>query len=59
MQRREPLIYGGRLTSVDLVGEPDLLELRGGGYISGDIKSASAFSKGSNTSRTGLRRCCG
>lgn len=43
MQRREPLIYGGRLTSGDLVGEPDLLQLRGGGYIPGDIKSGSGF----------------
>ncbi len=43
MQRREPLIYSGRLTSGDLVGEPDLLELRGGGYIPGDIKSGSGF----------------
>lgn len=43
MQRRDPLIYGGRLTSGDLVGEPDLLQLRGGGYIPGDIKSGSGF----------------
>ena len=43
MQRREPLIYGGRLTSGDLVGEPDLLELRGNAYIPGDIKSGSGF----------------
>lgn len=43
MQRRVPLIYGGRLTSGDLVGEPDLLELRGRGYIPGDIKSGSGF----------------
>ncbi len=43
MQRRDPLIYGGRLTSGDLVGEPDLLELRGNGYIPGDIKSGSGF----------------
>ncbi len=43
MQRREPLIYGGRLTSDELVGEPDLLELRGGGYIPGDIKSGSGL----------------
>lgn len=43
MQRREPLIYGGRLTSGDLVGEPDLLELRGNSYIPGDIKSGSGL----------------
>lgn len=43
MQRHERLIYGGRLTSGDLVGEPDLLERRGEGYIPGDIKSGSGF----------------
>jgi len=29
MARREPLIYGGRLSAGDLVGEPDLLEWTG------------------------------
>lgn len=43
INRREPLIYGGRLTSGDLIGEPDLLELRGSGYMPGDIKSGSGF----------------
>lgn len=43
IQRRDPLICGGRLTSGDLVGEPDLLQLRGNGYIPGDIKSGSGF----------------
>ncbi len=43
MQRHDPLIYGGRLTSGDLIGEPDLLQLRNGGYIPGDIKSGSGF----------------
>lgn len=43
MARRDALIYGGRLTSGDLIGEPDLLELRGGGYVPGDIKSGSGF----------------
>lgn len=43
IQSRSPLIYGGRLTTGDLVGEPDLLELRGNGYIPGDIKSGSGF----------------
>lgn len=28
MARKEPLIYRGRLTVDDLVGEPDLLELQ-------------------------------
>ncbi|MBU1690654.1 MAG: TM0106 family RecB-like putative nuclease [Gammaproteobacteria bacterium] len=43
MARHELLIYRGRLTSGDLVGEPDLLELRGNGYIPGDIKSGSGL----------------
>ena len=43
MARCEPLIYGGRLTAGDLVGEPDLLEWTGMGYIPGDIKSGSGF----------------
>jgi len=43
MARREPLIYGGRLTAGDLVGEPDLLEWTDLGYMPGDIKSGSGF----------------
>ncbi len=43
ISRNEKLIYGGRLTSGDLVGEPDLLELRGDKYIPCDIKSGSGF----------------
>jgi hypothetical protein len=35
--------FVGRLTSGDLHGEPDLLELRNGRYIPGDIKSGSGF----------------
>jgi uncharacterized protein len=34
-----PLIYGGRISADDLVGEPDLLIRRGEGYIAADIKS--------------------
>jgi predicted RecB family nuclease len=43
MARHEPLIYGGRLTVDDLVGEPDLLEWTELGYVPGDIKSGSGF----------------
>lgn len=43
MQRGEPLIYQGRLTSGDRLGAPDLLERRGTRYIAGDIKSGSGF----------------
>ena len=39
MSLRTPLIFGGRLESDDLIGEPDLLRLDGDGYIAGDIKS--------------------
>lgn len=41
MQRGEPFIYAGRITTGDLVGEPDLLRKEGAGYIAGDIKSGS------------------
>ncbi len=42
MQRGEPLIYGGRISSGDLLGIPDLLRKSDGGYIPGDIKSGMA-----------------
>jgi predicted RecB family nuclease len=41
MQRNEPLIYGGRISHGDLLGEPDLLRLEGNGYVPGDIKSGA------------------
>lgn len=41
MQRGEPLIYGGRIRSGDLLGDPDLLRREEGGYVPGDIKSGS------------------
>src|SRR5688572_16644022 len=34
-----PLAYGGRISADDLLGEPDLLLKRNGGYIAADIKS--------------------
>lgn len=43
MRRGVPLIYSGRFTHNGLVGEPDLLEKRGNGYIPGDIKSGSGL----------------
>lgn len=36
-----PLIYGGRLSDGDLLGEPDLLRREGGGYAAIDIKSGA------------------
>jgi predicted RecB family nuclease len=41
MDRGEPLIYSGRITSDDLLGEPDLLRKEGYGYVAGDIKSGA------------------
>lgn len=41
MDRGEPLIYGGRIISSDLLGEPDLLRKEGSGYVAGDIKSGA------------------
>ncbi|MBS1994771.1 MAG: TM0106 family RecB-like putative nuclease [Cyanobacteria bacterium SZAS LIN-2] len=39
--RRDPLIYNGRLTVDELLGEPDLLRLEGEGYAAIDIKSGA------------------
>jgi predicted RecB family nuclease len=39
MDRGEPLIYGGRISAGDLLGDPDLLRKELGGYVAGDIKS--------------------
>lgn len=41
MQRGEPLVYAGRVTADDLVGEPDLLRREEGGYVPVDIKSGA------------------
>ena len=41
MDRGEPLIYGGRITAGDLLGDPDLLRREGDGYVAGDIKSGA------------------
>ncbi|MBT7402145.1 MAG: TM0106 family RecB-like putative nuclease [Bacteroidetes Order II. Incertae sedis bacterium] len=41
MLRGEPLIYSGRISFDDLMGEPDLLRKEGDGYVAGDIKSGS------------------
>jgi predicted RecB family nuclease len=39
--RSEPLIYSGRLSVHELLGEPDLLRLEQGGYVAIDIKSGA------------------
>lgn len=41
MDRGEVLIYGGRISYGDLLGEPDLLRRDGKGYVAGDIKSGA------------------
>lgn len=40
--RDEPLIYGGRLSERELLGEPDLLRREAAGYAAVDIKSGAA-----------------
>lgn len=41
MERGDNLIYSGRITAGDLVGEPDILRRHGKFYIAGDIKSGA------------------
>ncbi len=41
MRRGEPLIYSGRISADELLGDPDLLRREGDGYVAGDIKSGS------------------
>ena len=42
MKAKAPLIYSGRISTGDLLGEPDLLSFESNGYVAGDIKSGSA-----------------
>jgi len=46
------LIYSGRISAGNLIGEPDLLRRESNGYISGDIKSGSGL-EGENDSSEG------
>ncbi|MBN2467669.1 MAG: TM0106 family RecB-like putative nuclease [Deltaproteobacteria bacterium] len=41
IQNGEGIIYGGRVRTETLLGEPDLLVRRGNGYVAGDIKSGA------------------
>lgn len=41
IKRGDALIYGGRITHEDLLGEPDLIRREGKGYVAGDIKSGA------------------
>lgn len=45
-----PFIYSARISTDNLVGEPDLLFKQKKGYIAGDIKSGSAFEGGTDES---------
>jgi predicted RecB family nuclease len=47
MDAGTPLIYSGRISSGDLLGEPDLLRREGSGYVAGDIKSGAGEEGGS------------
>lgn len=46
MRDGAPLIYGGRIACEDLLGEPDLLIRRNGGYLAADIKSGQGEAGG-------------
>jgi len=41
MHRGDQLIYSGRISAGDLLGQPDLLLKEGDGYLAGDIKSGA------------------
>ena len=56
MERREPLIYSGRIHADDLLGEPDLLRLEDDGYVAGDIKSGSGEEGGEDDPRPDIFR---
>jgi len=50
MARGDNLIYSGRISVDDLVGEPDLLRRLGSGYVAGDIKSGAGLEGASEDS---------
>jgi predicted RecB family nuclease len=54
--RREPLIYSGRLSVHELLGEPDLLRLEDGGYVAIDIKSGAGREAGEGEEEGPLRK---
>lgn len=49
MDQGAPLIYGGRITADDLLGDPDLLRNDGNGYVAGDIKSGAGEEGGGDS----------
>jgi predicted RecB family nuclease len=54
--RREPLIYSGRLSVHELLGEPDLLRQEQGGYVAIDIKSGAGRESADGEDEGRLRR---
>jgi len=52
LNRGDALVYSGRITAMDLVGEPDLLRREGLGYVAGDIKSGAGL-EGANEDSDG------
>lgn len=53
MRSLAPLIYGGRITVEDLLGEPDLLIRRGDHYVAADIKSGRGETGGDEDEEDG------
>ena len=51
MSDQVTLIYGGRISYENLLGDPDLLRYESYGYVAGDIKSGSAEESGSRNGR--------
>lgn len=49
MARGDKLIYGGRISADDLLGDPDLLRREGSGYVAGDIKSGTGAEGGDDS----------
>lgn len=43
VKRGDGLIYSGRISAEDLLGEPDLLRRHDHGYVAGDIKSGAGL----------------
>lgn len=54
--RHEPLIYSGRLSVHELLGEPDLLRRELGGYVAIDIKSGAGAEVDAEGGEGRLRR---
>jgi uncharacterized protein len=57
--RRDPLIYSGRLSVHELLGEPDLLRWEQGGYVAIDIKSGAGIEGADDEDGGRLRRTYG